>query len=153
MKKTKIIFFILVLPLIISLQGCSSNFNKNKSTNNNQTKTNITEKKQIDYVKEISKNSNNTSECDKYKERVDLEIKEYEKRINNDINQEKFKLIGIFKSKSLNKCFYVLENSYTNNDNKIIDYIINNAQEEETIDIFNNVDYDFLNERLEELQK
>ncbi|MEZ7821053.1 MAG: hypothetical protein QMB51_01965 [Patescibacteria group bacterium] len=153
MKKIKIIFFILVLPLMISLQGCSFGFNKNINNGSNNNKT-VKEKEKIDYVKEISKNVNDSNECNEYKERINSEIKEYEERVSrNTTNQEKFKLIGIFKSKSLNKCFYILEDSYSGKSGKGVDDIVNNAQEEETIDIFNNVDYDFLNERIEELQK
>ena len=140
------------------LQGCSFNFNKktNTNNNNNQNQT-IKTTKEIDYVKEISKNenTNNASECNIYVDRVNTEIEQYKKRVSKTTTgaSEEFKLIGIFKSKTLNKCFYVLEDSYTNNNNKMVDYIINNAQAEETIDIFNNVDYKFLNERIGELQK
>ena len=130
----------------IFLQGCSFNSNKNKPTE---------KVKEVDYVKELAKNSNKTdSECDIYKNRVNLEIEQYKERVKKATeNKEEFKLIGIFKSKKLNECFYVLENSYTNNNNKVVDYIINNAEKEETIDIFNNIDYKFLNERIGELQK
>lgn len=148
MKNNKLILFLLISLSLIFLQGCVFNFNK---SNNNPI---LKKEKEVDYVKELSKENNFTNECDIYKKRVNLEIIEYKERVSKvSETKEEFKLIGIFKSKSLNKCFYVLENTYTNNGKNIIDYIINNAQVEETIEIFNNVDYKFLNERIKELQK
>lgn len=153
MKNNKFILFVLMFVMMFSLQGCSFSFNKN---NNSKNQTPAVKKiKEIDYVKEVAKNTNDVDNaCNIYKERVNSEIEQYKERTGKVTEtKEEFKLIGIFKSITLDKCFYVLENSYTNNGNKVIDYIINNAQIEETIDIFNNVDYKFLNERIKELQK
>ncbi len=152
----KIIKIFSLFLIIILLQGCSIDKNKidtnTKNIQNENTETK--EKNKIDHIKEFDKNKID-QKCKKYENRIYSEIEEYKKRISNidGYKEETFNLIGVFYSNKLEKCFYVLENSYTHKNNKTIDYIINNAELEETIDIFNNIDYNFLNERIEELQK
>ena len=155
MKNNKLILFLLIFSASIFLQGCSFGFNKNTKNQKQTTQNNtVTTPAPIDYVKEIAKDQNQKSECDVYKSRVNTEIETYKNRISRvSENPETFKLIGIFKSKTLNTCFYVLEDSYINNGNNTTDYIINNAQIEQTIDVFNNVDYKFLNQRIADLEK
>lgn len=146
----KFLFILILLFTSVFLQGCSLNKNNQENKNNIFYKNQENKK---DYVKELKMKSD--SECEIYRTRVEEEIKIYKERISkvNEESSEQFNLIGIFKSNKKNKCFYVLENIYNANGQKNVSYIINNAELEETIDIFNNIDYNLLNEKIKELQQ
>lgn len=157
MKVNKFVLFLLItlLLLIIPFVLFFSNDTKKIDKKDTPKNTDAVIEKKVDYIKEFSKIDNSKDKCSNYVNRVSSEIESYKARVNrsDSNNSESFDLIGIFYSNNLKKCFYVLKNSYTADNNKVIDYIINNAEKEETLDIFNNIDYTFLNERIEELQK
>lgn len=145
----KFLFILLISCFSISLQGCSLNKKQIIKNNNNYQK----KEENKDYIKELKKKSD--TDCEIYRKRVEEEIEVYKQRIIkfNSESSDQFNLIGIFKSINMNKCFYVLENIHNIDKQKNISYIINNAEKEETIDIFNNIDYNLLNEKIKELQQ